>query len=92
MWREVVPTRSTEKTILGRDYRFFATLLSVIIMVWVMLIKGNRKFFFLKNHEICGKIYRLIRLVSQWSRNLEKTNYKSPRSKSNKPFQFLGGC
>lgn len=31
--------RSTEKTILGRDYRFFAILLSVIILVWVMLIK-----------------------------------------------------
>ena len=54
-----------------------------------MLIKGKRNFC-LKNHEICGKIYRLIRLVSQWSRNLEKTYYKSPRNNSAKPFQFFG--
>ena len=46
-----------QKTILARDYGFFAAVLSK--MIEITLIRGKCKFFFQNYLEICCKIYRL---------------------------------
>ena len=53
-----------KKTILVRDFRFFAVPLSEMDLDNANT-RGMLVFFFLKNHVICSKIYRLTCLHAQ---------------------------
>ena len=84
----------SKRTIMERDHRFFAAVLSELD--WVMLIRGKREFC-LNNHEIWGKIHRLTFHHAQgllWNWHLalvskfKQISYKLPKNNSIKPFQF----
>ena len=84
-----------QKTIMERDHRFFAAVLSELD--WVMLIQGKREFC-LNNLGIRGKIHRLTFHHAQglsWNwhpvlvSKFKHISYKSPKNNSIKPFQFL---
>ena len=86
----------SKTTIMERDHRFFAAVLSELD--WVMLKQGKREFC-LNNHEIWGKIHRLTFHHAQgllWNWHLadllvskfKHIGYKSPKNNSIKPFQF----
>ena len=85
----------SKKTIMERDHRFFAAVLSELD--WVMLIQGKREFC-LNNLGIWGKIHRFTFHHAQglsWNwypvlvSKFKHISYKSPKNNSIKPFQFL---
>ena len=85
----------SKKTIMERDHRFFAAVLSELD--WVMLVQGKREFC-LNNLRIWSKIHRLTFHHAQglsWNwhpvlvSKFKHTSYKSPKNNSMKPFQFL---
>ena len=81
---KITTVSRSKRTIMERDHRFFAAILSELD--WVMLIQGKREFC-LNNHEIWGKIHRLTFHHAQGSK-FKQISYKSPRNNSIKPFQF----
>ena len=85
----------SKKTIMERDHRFFAAVLSELD--WVMLVQGKREFC-LNNLRIWSKIHRLTFHHAQglsWNwhpvlvSKFKHISYKSPKNNSMKPFQFL---